>query len=245
MQVRGIIREYGGLTGAEISVVRHCRIALPCPVGAAPVRLRPLSTAAPPDLLLSIIEWRTAGSTVARMAEQEASVNRLTNRIVAVSASMAACGLLLTGCGAGQIAQTANQHAAVNGTSADVKRIALRNVHLLATQTSDSIQPGSVVPLLLIAANDSPDVDDALMSITSDIGSVALTGDASLPAEGVLIVGATGQAEPMDATAAPAAEVTLAKPISNGLTYNFTFTFEKSGAVTVAVPISAGEPTAQ
>jgi copper(I)-binding protein len=36
------------------------------------------------------------------------------------------------------------------------------------------------------------------------------------------------------------AEVTLSKPITNGLTYNFTFNFEKAGQTTVAVPLSAG-----
>lgn len=33
----------------------------------------------------------------------------------------------------------------------------------------------------------------------------------------------------------------LSKPVTNGLTYDFTFTFEKAGETTVAVPISAGE----
>ena len=168
--------------------------------------------------------------------------NRWTNRLVAASAGMAACGLILTGCGAGQISQTATQEAAVNGTSANVKTMALRNVHIQAAQTSDFLQPGAVVPLLFVAANESPDVNDKLVSITSDVGSIALTGDASIPAAGVLVVGGGTQAEPMGATAAPAAAVTLAKPITNGLTYNFTFTFDKSGTATVAVPISAGEP---
>ena len=170
-------------------------------------------------------------------------MNRLTNRIVAASAGLAACGLILTGCSAGQISQTSTQEAAVNGTSANVKTIALRNVHIKATQTSDFLQPGTVVPLLFVAANSSPDVDDTLVSITSDVGSIALTGDASVPADGILVVGAGEKAEPMAAAAAPAAAVTLAKPITNGLTYNFTFTFAKSGTATVAVPISAGEPT--
>lgn len=201
-----------------------------------------MSTAMRPDLLLCIVEWRTAEIAAARMAEQEAAVNRLTNRIVAASSGLAACGLILTGCSAGQISQTATQEAAVNGTAANVKTIALRNVHILTTQTSDFVQPGAVVPLLFVAANDSPDVDDKLVSITSDVGSIALTGDASIPADGVLVVGAGEQTEPMGATAAPAAAVTLAKPITNGLTYNFTFTFDKSGTATVAVPISAGEP---
>lgn len=172
-------------------------------------------------------------------------MNRLTNRLVAASAGLAAGALILTGCSAGQIAQTATQEAAVNGTSANVKSVALRNVHILASQTSDFLQPGSTVPLLFVAANDSPDVTDKLVSITSDIGSIALTGDGTLPPNGALVVGAKGEAEPMGTAAAPAAEVTLAKPITNGLTYNFTFNFEKAGATTVAVPISAGEPTAE
>ena len=35
--------------------------------------------------------------------------------------------------------------------------------------------------------------------------------------------------------------VTLNKPITNGLTYDFTFTFQNAGQTTVPVPISAGE----
>ena len=43
-------------------------------------------------------------------------------------------------------------------------------------------------------------------------------------------------------SATPAtAEVTLSKPITNGLNYTFTFDFEKAGRTTVTVPISAGE----
>ena len=43
-----------------------------------------------------------------------------------------------------------------------------------------------------------------------------------------------------NADAAEAA-VALSKPITNGLTYNFTFDFEKAGETTMTVPISAGE----
>ena len=103
-------------------------------------------------------------------------MNRLKNRLFVVSAGLAACSLFLTGCGAGQISQTANQESAVNGTSANVKDIALRNVHLLAVQSSDYLQPGLTVPLLFVAANGSPDVDDKLLGITSDVGTVAMTG---------------------------------------------------------------------
>lgn len=151
----------------------------------------------------------------------------------------------LSGCSAGQVSQTATQQAAVNGSSASVGTIALRNVHLRATQTSDFIEPGQEAELLFQAANVSPDVNDKLVSVTSDVGTVSLSGDTTVPAGGTLIVGAPdGQIAALDAVEAAdaaGATVALTKPITNGLTYNFTFTFEKSGEATVVVPISAGE----
>lgn len=182
----------------------------------------------------------TTGISVAPKAEQEARVDRF---------KLAACGLAaavtLSGCGAGQVSQMTTQEPAVNGTSANIGAIALRNVHLRATQATDYIQPGREVELLFVASNESPDVEDKLVSISSDIGTVSLTGDAAVPAGGVLVVGAPdGQITPLESVeAAEAVEATvkLSKPITNGITYNFTFDFEKAGEGTVAVPISAGE----
>ncbi|MFB1294552.1 hypothetical protein ACAG24_003490 [Mycobacterium sp. pW049] len=162
---------------------------------------------------------------------------------------MAACGLavslVLSGCGAGQVSQTATQEPAVNGTSGKAGPIALRNVHIRAAQTTDYVEPGSEAELIFVAANSSADNPDKLVSITSDIGSVTLTGGGDVPVNGVLVVGAPdGQVAALESVEpADAAEATirLSKPISNGLTYDFTFTFEKAGETTVAVPISAGE----
>ena len=168
-------------------------------------------------------------------------MTRFSNRLVAASAGLAACGLILTGCGSGQISQVAGQQAAVNGMSANAKNIDLRNVHLLANQTSSFLAPGKVVPLVFVVANSSADVDDKLVSITSDAGTVAFSGDRAIPAGRALVVAPKGQAEAMGSAAPAGAEVTLTEPITNGLSYPFTFTFEKAGAVTVAVPLSAGE----
>ena len=159
-------------------------------------------------------------------------MNRLTNRLTATTAGLAAFGLLLTGCGSGQISQTAGQEAAVNGMSANLKNIALRNVHLQSSQSGDYLQPGRIVPLVFVAANDSPDVNDKLVGISSDVGNVVLTGDGSIAAGSALVAGVGG---------GETAQVTLTKPITNGLSYNFTFDFEKAGRTTVAVPIAAGE----
>jgi copper(I)-binding protein len=176
-------------------------------------------------------------------------VNRSTSRTRAVTVAVAACALAasaaLAGCSAGQISQTATQQAAVNGTAATVWPITLRNVHLRAPQTSDYVQPGSDVELLFVATNESPDTPDKLVSITSDYGTVSLAGDTTLPPTGALVVGEPdGQIAPLEQTepaATPKATVALSKPVTNGITYDFTFTFEKAGSTTVAVPISAGE----
>lgn len=168
-------------------------------------------------------------------------MNRSSNRLMAAAAGLAACGLLLTGCGSGQISQVADQESAVNGMSATVANIALRNVYLLANQTSDFLQPGKVVPLVFVAANNSADVNDKLVSVTSDAGTVALGGDAGIVAGGVLVVGPKDEAAAMGSAAPVTADVTLTKPITNGLSYPFTFTFEKAGSTTMSVPLSAGE----
>ena len=167
------------------------------------------------------------------------------------SVGLAACGLAavaLTACGTGQVSQTATQEPAVNGTNAQAGQISLRNVHLRAPQQKDYVEPGSTVELLFVAVNGSVDVPNKLESITSDVGDVTLSGDATVPANGVLLVGkpdgeptseqaATENAEDADAITA---KVTLTKPITNGITYDFTFNFA-NGKTTVAVPISAGD----
>lgn len=172
-------------------------------------------------------------------------MNRLSYRLLAVSAGLGACGAILTGCGSGQISQVASQEAAVNGMSANANNIALRNVHLLASETGDELTPGKIMPLVFVAANNSSDVDDKLVSVTSDFGTVALSGDGGIPAGRALVVSPEGQAEPLGSTTSQTAEVTLTKPVTNGLSYPFTFTFAKAGAVTVAVPLSAGEGARQ
>jgi copper(I)-binding protein len=176
-------------------------------------------------------------------------MDRFKPRTSAVTAGLAACGLAaavaLSGCSAGQVSQTSTQEPAVNGTSATVGPVSLRNIHLRAAQSTDYVQPGRDAELLFVAVNGSPDVNDKLVSITSDVGAVSLSGDTRLPANGVLVVGEPdGQIAPLESAEkadAVDAKIALSKPITNGLTYSFTFDFEKAGETTVAVPISAGQ----
>lgn len=164
----------------------------------------------------------------------------------AVVGLVALVAALLSGCGAGQISQMSSQEPAVNGNRVTINHVALRDIRMQAVQTGDFLQTGRTVNLVAVAANQSPDVTDRLVSITSDIGKVTVDGDARLPAGGMLFIG-----KPDGQNVAPGppdvnssnfvkATVALAKPISNGLTYNFTFNFEKAGQASVLVPISAG-----
>lgn len=175
-------------------------------------------------------------------------MNRSSNRLFTASAGLAACGLILTGCSSGQITQTADQESAVNGAAGGVKHIDLRNVHVQAVQSSDYLQPGRIVALNFVAVNTSTDVDDELVGISSDIGEVAMSGDTAIPAGASLLVGSPdGQAEftPMSSAEPTEAAVLLMQPITNGLTYDFTFDFDKAGQTTLAVPISAGNAPRQ
>ena len=119
-------------------------------------------------------------------------MNRFKIRLpaLAVLASTGVLAATLTGCGAGQISQMATQEPAVNGNRATFNNVALRDVHIRASQSGDFIEPGKTVDLVLVAINQSPDITDRLVGITSDIGTVTLAGgDGRLPAGGMLFIG--------------------------------------------------------
>ncbi len=174
---------------------------------------------------------------------RSARATKLAAKVVLVGLA-ALIATVLSGCGAGQISQTAAQEPAVDGNRLTIKNVALRDIRIQAVQTGDFLRPGKAVDLVLVAVNQSPDVADRLVGITSDIGTVTMTGDARLPAGGMLFVGTPdGQIVapgPLQSNDATKASVVLTKPITNGLTYHFTFNFEEAGQGSVMVPISAG-----
>jgi hypothetical protein len=163
---------------------------------------------------------------------------------VAASVVIAAA---VTGCSAGQQSQTATQEPAVNGASGAVGTVALRDVRLRAQQTSANVKAGDTVDLLFVVANQSGVASDRLVSVTSDFGSVTLSPPRpEVPAAGALIVGkpetpAAEQLQALSNAGKATATVKLTKPISNGLTYSFVFTFERAGQAKIEVPITAGE----
>lgn len=160
----------------------------------------------------------------------------------------------IAGCGVGQIAQTTDQASAVNGTAGVIGDVTLRDVRIQAVQTGGTLGPGRTVNLAFVVSNQSLETADELTGISTDIGKVSVTGTKKLPVGGSLIVGppaARGATAPspkelrtVDDAGTATATVALDKPISNGLSYDFTFAFKQAGPITLAVPISAGGATA-
>jgi copper(I)-binding protein len=179
--------------------------------------------------------------------------NRRSSRVAVLAAGALIGAVALAGCSAGQLSQTASQESAVDGNAAVINNppssIALRNVRIQAEQNSAFLRPGATVDLVLVVVNQSPDITDKLVGISTDIGKVTVTGDPTLPAGGTLFVGtpnglnkkAADTAAAVEAAKSVKATVALSKPITNGPNYNFTFNFEKAGSVSLAVPISAPE----
>ncbi|MEV4240823.1 hypothetical protein AB0J47_37260 [Nocardia sp. NPDC049737] len=138
-------------------------------------------------------------------------------RMVSVAALAAGAALVLSGCGAGQVAQTATQVAAVNGNHADIDRISLRNVHIVfpAAGTDYTNAKGGKAIIALSAINNGETVTDELTSITTDLGTVKITPPAGASAFQIApqqtVVAATSPAAKSDehgatpsSTAAPA-----------------------------------------
>ena len=101
---------------------------------------------------------------------------RLQNRRVSGAAALALGGaLVLAGCGAGQITQTATQQAAVNGTHAQVRNIDLRNA-AVQYPTSGPGYPAGATPALTLTIVNRDAQDDSLVSVTTEGGGQATIG---------------------------------------------------------------------
>ncbi|MGX1808906.1 hypothetical protein ACWIGI_24565 [Nocardia sp. NPDC055321] len=189
-----------------------------------------------------------------------------------VAALAAGAALVLTGCGAGQVSQTADQVAAVNGNEAEVGKIALRDVRFLLPQSEEyQNAKGGKAVLAFSAANLGEYEPDELVSITTDIGQVKVNGKAEIKPQATLVADlpnksakaddhghddshgapATTATTAADKPADPAAnplliEVTgLTKDVTPGLTYQVTMNFKRNGTVAINVPVDAGPDLAR
>jgi hypothetical protein len=161
----------------------------------------------------------------------------------------AALVVTLSGCGAGQIAQTV-EVTATGGVGGQIGSIVVRDVQITYDRPvpGDAVyQPGQSAPLQLTIINDATvTVDDdrapdRLIAVSSPIATAGrITGDASIPDGHVLTAGYN---EPVSSIVLPqttAVDITLeglTEPIRAGLTYPVVLTFERAGELRLEVPV--------
>ncbi|PZS12982.1 MAG: hypothetical protein DLM60_21520 [Pseudonocardiales bacterium] len=157
-------------------------------------------------------------------------------RIVVCLAAAAA----LVGCGAGQITQTDNQVAAVDGTSGNVgNAVALRDVLLSYPPTPTGIYPaGSTVPVVLTIINQG-DQPDELVAVTSPAGKAQVLGATQIPG-GTKVISTAGSAGPISPLVVGELRILLntTQPLHAGLTTPITFQFRNAGTLTLPVPMA-------
>lgn len=148
--------------------------------------------------------------------------------LVAVLAVGLAAVLTVSGCAAGQVSQTADQVAAIDGANATVGEIGIRNA-LLQTPAGPKWAAGSDVTLLFWLTNDGK-LPDTLTQVTAaGATSVEISGKATVEGQTRKQFGADSEVR-----------VTvkgLTADLTYGQTLPLTFVFATAGQVTTNVPV--------
>ncbi|OLM34081.1 MULTISPECIES: copper chaperone PCu(A)C [unclassified Pseudonocardia] len=175
---------------------------------------------------------------------------RSARTLAGVAGAAALTGLLLSGCGTGQISQTSRQVAAVNGANVTVGSVDLRDVQIAYPTTPagpDALyRQGGAAPLVATLVNTAP-VADRLLSVTSPAAaSVQIQGDPTMPQDIALVSPGNLQLSPTNAKRVQLVAEGLTRPVPAGAQIPMTFVFERAGSVTVTVPTgvphTAGSP---
>lgn len=156
---------------------------------------------------------------------------------------------VLAGCGAGPLAQTAEQAASSGGAAGQVGTIQLRDAVITydGPVPGDTVyQPGQDAPLQVTIVNDATArVDelevDRLVAVSSPIATSGLiVGAATIAGGQVLTAGYDGPLAPVtlpDTTAVEIVLVGLSEPVRAGMNYPVDFTFARAGTVRLQLPV--------
>jgi len=166
---------------------------------------------------------------------------RLQNRrVLGAGVLMFGAALVLAGCGAGQITQTDSQQPAVNGTYAQVKTIALRDVAVQYPPQGPGYAAGAKPSLTLTIINQGTQ-DDTLVSVALDNGATGTLGGAKTIVAGhTLVIGPADAAESTNEAAPSSAPATTSEAPTSPATPTGTATSTSSSQ---APSSSVTEPT--
>jgi hypothetical protein len=140
----------------------------------------------------------------------------------------AAASLVLTGCGAGQYAQSVNEQAAMLGANGKVGDLSALNVRL-QRPPGEKFPAGSDARVLLWLSNDGINPDNLTGVSTSAAKSVQFTGDGVIP--GQTLIDLSGETGPQLTVTGFTAD------LYDGVSIPMTFSFAKAGSLTLNVPI--------
>lgn len=172
--------------------------------------------------------------------------------------------LALTGCGAGQIAGTAEQQAAVSGSNSTVGQIAVRDAVIAFGEQVEGgavYSSGADAPLSMTIVNEGTEADTLVSASSPWASSVEISGVTEIPggraivvqgeaAEPAPVTRAAGSRAPSAAPTTTAAEPAggtqivlsgLLDDIRAGISYDVTLVFERAGEVVVPVPVGDTE----
>lgn len=159
----------------------------------------------------------------------------------------AALAVVLGGCGAGQVAQTAEQVGTSGGAAGQVGALLVRDAQFTydGPIPGDAVyQPGDDAVLQVTIVNEGRDAD-RLIGVRSPVAtSSRIVGEARVPGGQTLTA---GYDQPLAQVTLPYAEAIdivllgLTEPIRAGLSYPVVFVFERAGEVQVGVPVENPE----
>lgn len=141
----------------------------------------------------------------------------------------------LTGCAAGQRAQTANEYSVVDGATANLGALAIRDAAVASPPTAVGYAAGASVTLRMTVAN-SGEGSDTLESVsTPTAASTKVSGPASapsfiVPSNGAIVVGVVSGAATITLT-------NLKYRLVPGQLVAVTMNFKVAGAVTMQLPV--------
>ncbi len=171
----------------------------------------------------------------------------LRRRVVGAIAALTLGVSVLSGCAAGQIAQSVDQVPNQDGAEGTVGELGVRNLLIAGPATAPdhgsgiALTKGSSAELRFWLTNDSSTASDTLTAISTPAGTVSISGDATVEPQGFLKVGTD------DATVT-ATISQLSEPVKYGVSIPFTFSFAQAGDVsmnaTVSIPQERGESRA-
>jgi copper(I)-binding protein len=207
------------------------------------------------------------------VGNETGSRTSLLRRLGAGLVSSAAGAVLLTGCAAGQQAQTVQQTPSIDGVQAEAGNIAIRAAGIASPESGTSYSKGATAQLRMVLIN-RVNQPDKLVSVSSPVASGAQLGAASAGSSGAGTASATpslsSSASPSGSAGGSASSTPIDLPgrqsvqigISSGgptvtltgLTQQLfpsqpvpvTFTFQSgaSATVTMAVQLTSEVPTA-